>query len=109
MEIKRGDLVVAVFPGDYGKPRPALVVQGDAFMATASVTMLPLTSDLQRAPLLRITIEPNPGNGLDQTSQIMVDKAATVTRSKIGRHIGRVDDVTRRAVERALLRFLDLG
>jgi mRNA interferase MazF len=109
MEIRRGDLVIAVFPGDYGKPRPALVVQGDAFSETASVTMLPLTSALQEAPLLRVTVEPRAENGLERTSQIMVDKAATVTKTKIARCIGSVDGQTRRAVDRALLRFLALG
>ena len=106
--MKRGDLVVAAFPGDYGKPRPALVIQADAFSEMPSVTLLPLTSDLQQAPLLRITVEPSPENGLLKTSQIMVDKAATVTRAKIGRQIGHIDGATRGSVDRALLDFLDL-
>jgi mRNA interferase MazF len=106
--MRRGDLVVAAFPGDYGKPRPALVIQGDAFSDMPSVTLLPLTSDLQAAPLLRITVEPSPENGLLKTSQIMVDKAATVTRAKIRREIGHIDGATRRAVDRALLDFLEL-
>lgn len=109
MEISRGDLVVAVFPGDYGKPRPALVIQGDAFGELASVTMLPLSSDLQRAPLLRIDVDPTPENGLEKSSQVMVDKAATVTRTKVSRRIGRLDNDTRGAVDRALSRFLALG
>jgi mRNA interferase MazF len=28
--LKRGDIVVVAAPGDYGKPRPAVVVQADA-------------------------------------------------------------------------------
>ena len=106
--MRRGDLVLAAFPGDYGKPRPALVVQGDAFSDIPSVTLLPLTSDLQQAPLLRITVEPSPENGLLKTSQIMVDKAATVTRATIGRQIGHIDGATCCVVDRALLDFLEL-
>jgi hypothetical protein len=34
MEIARSDLVIAVLPGDYGKRRPALLVQADAFNPT---------------------------------------------------------------------------
>jgi len=106
MEVRRGDLVIAVIPGDYGKPRPALIVQSDAFSEMASLTVLPLTSDLQPAPLLRITIEPSAGNGLDRRSQIMIDKAVTVPRPKIGAHIGRVEDETMRFTDVALARFL---
>lgn len=29
--MKRGDLVTVATSGDYGKPRPALVIQSDAF------------------------------------------------------------------------------
>ena len=109
MKISRGALVIVVLPGDYGKPRPALIVQSDAFREMVSLTVLPLTSDLQPAQLVRISIEPNPENGLERRSQIMVDKAATVSRAKIGRHIGNVDSTTMGAVDRALLRFFDLG
>jgi mRNA interferase MazF len=109
MEVRRGDLVIVAIPGDYGKPRPALIVQSDPFNEIISLTVLPLTSDLQPAPLVRITIEPNTGNGLERRSQIMIDKAATVLRAKVGRQIGRVDGATMRAVDRALLRFLELG
>ncbi len=109
MEVRRGDLVIVIIPGDFGKPRPALIVQSDAFNEIISLTVLPLTSDLQPAPLVRITIEPSTGNGLERRSQIMIDKAATVLRAKVGRQIGRVDGATMRAVDGALLRFLELG
>jgi mRNA interferase MazF len=46
MEVRRGDLVTIALTGDYGKPRPALVVQADAFDALTSVTVLRLTSEL---------------------------------------------------------------
>jgi mRNA interferase MazF len=54
--LKRGDLVVVVLPGDYGKPGPALIVQADLFNEThASVTIVPVTSMLVDAPLFRLT------------------------------------------------------
>lgn len=43
--IQRGDLVVVALSGDYGKPRPALVVQSDDFQALPSVTVLRITSE----------------------------------------------------------------
>lgn len=109
MEIRRGDLIIAVFPGDYGKPRPALVIQGDAFNEMPSLTVLPLTSDLHQASLFRITVEPSGESGLERISQIMVDKAATVMKAKVGRRIGRADSATQRAVDLALARFFELG
>src|SRR5882672_9029871 len=97
MEISRGDLVTAVAPGDYGKPRPVLVVQADAFRALKSLTVLPLTSDLHNSPLLRLGVDPTPENGLVTRSEIMIDKAATVRRDKVGRRIGRLDSGTMEA------------
>jgi mRNA interferase MazF len=57
MEVRRGDLVTIASSGDYGKPRPALVVQDDAFDALTSVTVLRLTNELHDWPLCRITVE----------------------------------------------------
>jgi mRNA interferase MazF len=109
MEVSRGDLVIAAFPGDYGKPRPALVIQSNGFSQLQSVTVLPLTSDLYPAMLIRINVAPTRGNGLARRSHIMVDKAATISRSKIGQRIGRLDTETMGAVAVALARFLDIG
>ena len=104
--MKRGDLVTIALPGDYGKPRPALVIQSDLFEAHPSVTILPVTSALRDAPLFRIQLEPSTGNGLRRTSQVMVDKPQTVAREKVGRTIGRVDDSAMLSVNRALAVFL---
>ncbi len=108
MEVRRGDLVTAALPGDYGKPRPVLIVQDDAFGQLASVTVLPLTTDLHDFPLFRITVEPSRENGLLQHSQIMADKAGTVNRARIRQAIGRLDRATMDEVDIALVRFFGL-
>lgn len=108
MEVNRGDLVTVVLPGDYGKPRPALVIQADAFQALPSVTLLPLTTDLHDWPLFRVTLQPNQTNGLRTVSQVAVDKTSTVPRSRIGQRIGAAETATMRAVQLALTRFLGL-
>ena len=107
--MRRGDVVTIVLPGAYGKPRPALVVQSDLFDALGSVTVLPVTSELRAAPLLRIAVDPSAGNGLRKRSQVMVDKVQTVPRDKVGSTIGRLhqDDVL--AVDRALATFLGIA
>jgi mRNA interferase MazF len=106
--VKRGDLVTVAVSGDYGKPRPALVVQSDLFNAHPSVTVLPLTSEVHDAPLLRVTVSAGKSTGLRLRSQVMVDKAATVPRGKIGARIGRVDAATMRSIDRSLRGFLEL-
>lgn len=40
----RGDFVTIALQGDFGKPRPALVIQADQFSEHPSVTVLPVTS-----------------------------------------------------------------
>ena len=95
--------------GDYGKPRPALIVQADAYAEHASITMLPLTDELHDMPLFRVTVEPGEETGLRLRSQVMVDKATTIPRTKAGTRIGRLDGATLANVSRALASFLGTG
>ena len=107
--MKRGDLVTVALQGDYGKPRPALVIQSDQFPGTASVVVLPVTSTLVDAPLLRLTVEPDAGNGLRAPSQIMLDKPMTVKADKICPAFGSLDDMAMVSVSRSLALFLGLA
>jgi mRNA interferase MazF len=104
--MKRGDLVTVALQGDLGKPRPALVIQSDLFDAHPSVTILPVTGELRSTPLFRIPVSPDESNGLTKPSQVMVDKPQSIAREKIGSVIGRLDDETMLAVNRALAVFL---
>lgn len=54
----RGDFVTLAMQGDFGKLRPALVMQANPFGEPTSVTVLPIPSTLVAAPLLHITIQP---------------------------------------------------
>ena len=109
MEITRGDLVTIALAGDYGTPRPAVIIQDDAFEALPSVTVLPLSSELHDWPLFRIAVEAGQSTGLRARSQVMVDKAVTVPRSRIGQRIGHLDSETTLAVSAVLAKFLGLG
>jgi mRNA interferase MazF len=104
--MKRGDLVTIALQGDYGKPRPALIVQSDLFDEHPSVTVLPVTGELRNAPLLRIQVEPDANNGLEKTSEIMVDKVQSVPRERIGEVFGHVSEEQMLAVGRSLAVFL---
>jgi len=107
--VRRGELVTVVSSGDYGKPRPALIVQADDFAELPSVTVLPLTSDLRDAPLLRVTIAARPANGLACESQVMIDKTMTVPRAKVGARIGSLEPAALAKVTLALSAFLGIG
>ena len=105
----RGDFVTIAMQGDFGKPRPALVIQADQFIEHGTVTVLPMTSILVSAPLLRITVQPNSGNGLQNPSQVMVDKTMTVKRDKVGQAFGRIDIDAMVEIERCLAVFLGIA
>jgi mRNA interferase MazF len=73
--MERGDIIICALSGDYGKPRPAVVIQSDLFNPThASITVCPITSHLIEAPLFRLSLVPNKLTGLTSVSQIMIDK-----------------------------------
>lgn len=108
--VKRGDLVTIAVQGDFGKPRPALVIQSDIFNEYHStVTALLISSKIIAAPIFRVLIEPNDKNGLKKPCQIQIDKAMTVRKEKIGPVFGQLSDVTMLAVTRALSIFLGFG
>jgi len=106
--LRRGDIVTVALSGDYGKLRPAVIIQSDAFHRLASVTILPFSSYLIPAPLYRVTINPSEMNQLRKISQIMIDKAVTVPRSKVGQRVGRLEDATLKLVADAFRDFFDL-
>jgi mRNA interferase MazF len=91
--MRRGDVVTVAATGDYGKPRPLVIVQTDALPAKhASVVVCQMTSDTRDAPDFRVTIDPSDRNGLRVTSQVMADKPVTIRRERIGQHVGHLDD-----------------
>ena len=98
MNSKCSDVVAVTASGDFGKPRPAVVIRSDVFPEQReSLIVCQMTSWLEDAPDFRLTIEPSRANGLRETSQIMADKPVTVRRERIGSRIGRLDqrDMTR--------------
>lgn len=109
MAVRRGDIVRVALPGDYGKPRPAVVIQSDLFSELPSTTVLPLTSLLRAASFVRVTVQPDNTNGLEKTSQVMVDKTMTIAREKVQPAIGRLAEGMMVEVERRLALFLGIA
>jgi mRNA interferase MazF len=107
--VRRGDFVTVALQGDFGKPRPALVVQADHFVKLTTLTVLPVTSTLVDAPLLRLAVEPDEHNNLARPSQVMIDKLVTLRRERVGEPFGRASDELMLAVNRALAVFLGIA
>lgn len=107
--MKRGDLVTIALQGDYGKPRPALVVQSDFFNQHTSVVVLPISSELRETPLFRFTLEPSKKNGLKKKSQVMIDKVQAVPREKLSESFGEITDSELLEIERLLAVFLGIS
>jgi mRNA interferase MazF len=108
--MRRGEIWTVAGAADYaGKPRPVVIVQDDAFDATASIALCAFTTDPVDAPLLRLPVGPTIRNGLRAPSRLMVDKITTVPRSKVGGHIGRLDDEDVVRLNQAVMVFLGLA
>lgn len=109
--MKRGEIVSVAAPGDYGKPRPAVVIQADALTqgGLESVVLCLVTSHLVDAPTFRIPVPADERTGLNLPSQIMVDKLLTVPLSRIGNVVGRLDDETLLRLNRTLAFVVGLG
>ena len=107
--VVRGNVVVVALPGDYGKPRPAVVVQSDRYADDfESVILCPLTKETLQHPALRVRVHPTAGNHLISVSDVMMEKVMAVHRSRVARVIGRLDNDTMRRIDRSLTLILGL-
>jgi mRNA interferase MazF len=108
--LRRGEIwTAAAGTGYVGKPRPVAIVQDDRFDGTDSITVCAFTTDPTEAPLIRLPIEPDEGNGLREPCSLMVDKITTMPRSKLGDHIGRLNGEALLRLDRAILVFFGLA
>ena len=108
--MKRGNVVTVAIQGDFGKPRPALVLQSDVFSDIhATVTVALISSEIVQAPIFRLDIEPSQTNGLSRPSQVQIDKIMSIRSEKIGSVIGELNDVMMVRVNRALALWLGLA
>ncbi len=107
--MKRGEIWTVSGAGYAGKPRPAVIVQDDCFDASASITICVFTTDETEAPLFRLAVSPTEQNGLRSASRLMVDKLTTVSKERLGKRLGRLDDADMVRLNRSILVFLGLA
>lgn len=109
-DLSRGALALFAERGDCtSKPRPGVIVQHPATLsASASITLCGLTTHRVPPNEARVVVMPSEENGLHEVSFVMVDKIASINRTRIRSVIGTLDDMTMRQVDQALRRWLAL-
>ena len=101
--LARGDVVVVTLQGDYGKTRPAIVVQTRALSDIPSIVILPCTSDLVPDCVYRPDVPAGEATGLKLPSQAMTDKITAVSRRRVKEVIGAISPDVMEALTRASL------
>lgn len=108
--MKRGDVVLVTYRGDYGKPRPSIVMQSDHLGSDhASIVVALCTTHHRDAPLFRITIERSDENGLDEDSQVMADKLVAVPKENVKARVGQISEEQMLTLDRAVALVLGLA
>ena len=108
--MRRAEIWTVAGGPDYaGKPRPAVILQDDAFEGTTSITLCPCTTQLVDAPLMRLPVAPTIQNGLKVESHVMIDKITTVAKTKLHKRVGKLAEEDMIRVNRAVLVFLGLA
>jgi mRNA interferase MazF len=101
--ISRGEIYVVALPGEYGKPRPAVIVQSDRFEHLPSRIVCPMTSEVRDDRTeVRPIAQPSARNGLREQSQVMVDKPHVVSTAKLTLRVGILEDDVMNRVSRML-------
>jgi mRNA interferase MazF len=109
VELKRGDLVIVSAPGSYGKPRPSVIIQSDLYDGNGSLTVLLMTSKIKpESPLIRHNILPAEANGLEQPTDVMIDKLFTVPLNRMGEKIGKLTQAQMAEITAELAVFLGM-
>lgn len=106
--LTRGDIVKVILPGDFGKGRPAVIVQTNEMLGLPSVLVCPFTSAIVGSDTIRVVVEPTESNGLEVRSELMVEKVTAVLWSRVRVGIGRLDEATMQAVDARLRLVLGL-
>lgn len=107
--MKRGDIVIVSLPGNYGKPKPAVVIQNDRFEGRLETYIIALLTIFDEgAKVIRVNATPTAKNGLRKESKIMVDKLYAIPEHRIHQRVGKFEGTIMRRIDRALMMMLDL-
>jgi mRNA interferase MazF len=88
----RGDVVTAILARDYGKPRPAVILQAHLLSQLDSVFVCPFTTDLTTEGAPRILVRAADRKGLREDSVLMMDKLGAVGRQRCGERFEHMEE-----------------
>ena len=114
MNIKRGEIYLAALDPALGreisKTRPVVVVSNDKNNAfSGTVTILPISSKLQKAVYpFEVFLSKGSAN-LPKDSKVKADQIRTLDKNRIVKYIGAVDERDLDAIERAMKIHLALS
>jgi mRNA interferase MazF len=100
--LNRGEIVKVIVPGDYGKARPAIVIQSQLLSEIPSIVIVPCTSELIDDCFYRPDIPADAQTGLRLPTQAMADKVTTVSKHRVRETIGVAPAETLEAVMRSV-------
>lgn len=100
--LQRGDVLKVIIPGEYGKPRPAVIIQTRMLHDIPSLIVVPCTSELVDGCIYRPNVPHDEQTGLLLPTQAMADKLVAVSKRRIREVIGHVSPETLDDVERAV-------
>src|SRR5260370_42216620 len=110
---RRGDIYLVEFDPARGdeiqKTRPALIIQNDIGNQYSPITIVAtLTSKFDTRPRPTDVIVDREQSGLLQRSAVVLNQIRSVDRQRLIRRLGRLDVVTMRRVDHALMISLGL-
>ncbi|MBK8628883.1 MAG: type II toxin-antitoxin system PemK/MazF family toxin [Sphingomonadales bacterium] len=110
IDLRRGDVVFYGERGEFtGKLRPGVIVQRESTLADSpSITVCGITSFSMPTHAARVALSPSPENGLEEQSFAMIDKIASISRSRVRRVFGHLNPDEINAIDRALRSWLQL-
>ncbi len=110
----RGDVWSVDFGADPEDPeqafrRPALIVSDDRLHHPnlRMVIVVPGTSTIRSVPL-HVVVEPDDGTGLDAATAFQVEQVRAVSVARFVERLGRLDPVSRHAIDEILRNALSL-
>ena len=92
-----------------GKVRPVVVIQSDDVLKadSPSVVVVPMSTQLRSANILRVRVFPSKGLRLSQESDLLLDQVHTIDRSLFLEYLGDLPVETFERVEHGVKFLLD--
>ena len=86
--------------------RPVVIVSDDRLHhpGLQMVIVVPGTSRIQELPL-HVTVAPDPGNGLDRTTDFQLEQVRSISKVRLVEPLGRLDPTARQTIDE-LLRYV---